>query len=464
MMFNGNTVSDSPVEYFEDVKATSNPARYGVYVYDVTDEAKDAFLHGGNFEATADQGDDMTKGMFLLIVYEDESMPLIEYWIAEGAERMMADNTAGEEGYFSTGFSPEQCTANASFGGVDKAKVSKAELLTTLAFKSVYSPDKLVFGNEGDALVFNGEALDCPLIGSPPGGGAATSHWKYESETIQEKQRVALTWPSWVDINTTYLNSWDNLAEIQSKGNCIMAANAVLKVTYLPDLTVSLNVPSFAYGGETRSIRATIHNDGEAKAEKFYVKFSAVDGTWTTPTEHLIELLDGGEEKTVESTWRAPKHGGGILSERIQDTTVNISVEADWGNKVVELNESNNKNTKSVTVRLVKRDFAFSSGGPGNGTGPGEGEGGEAGAITGGSGKTTAGQKGGKAITGYLMKGTVPQSGAEGGGSGDERGEVSWVGLLLRLAMLAAAGALVGVGYLMERRRHNNKVSLEKKV
>ena len=72
------------------------------------------------------------------------------------------------------------------------------------------------------------------------------------------------------------------------------------------------------------------------------------------------------------------------------------------------------------------------------------------------------GETGGPAITGYLMKGTV--AGSEAGGGGGERGEFSLVKLLLRLVMLAAAVSLVCAGYWLERRRQNNKLSLEKKV
>ena len=59
------------------------------------------------------------------------------------------------------------------------------------------------------------------------------------------------------------------------------------------------------------------------------------------------------------------------------------------------------------------------------------------------------------------MKGKVASS-EEGGGGG--KGEFSLVAWLIRLAILAAAGALVCAGYLIEKRRQNNKLSLEKKV
>jgi len=453
MMFGGVRVSGSPIEYFEDVKATKNSARYGVFVYDVTDEAKDAFIRGRDIKAVADQGDNMTKGMLLLVVYEkdepDENEPLIEYWIDEGAERMMADNQAGEEMEYATGFQPEQCTANASLDGVvNITKVSKAELFTALAFNSVYKPDELVFDNEGDALLFNGRS-----VGSVR---KDTSHWDYEGVNS-----VALTWPHWVDV-TTYLESHDNLAQIQSKGNCIMATNAVLKVTYLPDLTVSLYTPPSSYGGATHKIEATISNIGEAKAENFEVRFTASDGMPKVYKEH-IALLEGLENnnntKTVNFTWTAPDKLGTLEQIKQQDVTIRVTV--DPAGSVGELNESNNEDAKNVVVTITEKPFKLSPGGGGSGPGTGPGESSEAvteaGATAADSGEATIGATGGETITGRLMKGIVVEGGGAAEGGGGERGEFSWVGLLIRIAMLAATILLVYIGYLMERRRQNNK-------
>jgi len=61
------------------------------------------------------------------------------------------------------------------------------------------------------------------------------------------------------------------------------------------------------------------------------------------------------------------------------------------------------------------------------------------------------------------MKGSVAQ-GEAGGGGKSEREEFSMLGLLLRIATLATALSLVFAGYLLERRRQNNKLSFEKKV
>ncbi|RJS80686.1 hypothetical protein CW713_07365, partial [Methanophagales archaeon] len=72
------------------------------------------------------------------------------------------------------------------------------------------------------------------------------------------------------------------------------------------------------------------------------------------------------------------------------------------------------------------------------------------------------GESGGKTITGRLMKGVVVPGGKEAGGGG--KGEFSPLRFFIQLVMLAVTIVLVYAGYLMERRRQNNKLSLEKKV
>ncbi|MEA2074691.1 MAG: DUF3344 domain-containing protein [Euryarchaeota archaeon] len=448
MNFNGNSISSDNL-YYDDTMATKFPTRWGVYIYDVTEQVRDALTGGGDLEATATSiGDDVhPTGMLLLIVYEDKSKPLIGYWIDEGAFALMADNKK-----YPTGLLPKQCTANASFDGiVNKTKVSKAELLTVLPS---WKKEDLCTGiTVGDALIFNDWD-----VGNPGG----TSYWKYEGS---DETCMALTSPHWVDVlgvnNNTYLKSHANLAQIQSKGNFMMATNAILKVTYLPDLTVSsLEGPSSVNGGETHKIKATISNIGESKAENFEVKFTASDGTLNKP-EETINLLEGlgsnNNTKTVEFTWTAPDKLGTLEQIKIQNVTINVT--ADSEGEVEELNESNNEDAKNVVVTITEKPFTPRGGG-GSGTDIGLGEGdeavAEAGATTAGSGEATIGASGGRAITGRLMKGAVASSEAAGGGGG-ERGEFSLVKLLMRLAMLAAAVSLVCAGYLLERRRQRHK-------
>ena len=72
------------------------------------------------------------------------------------------------------------------------------------------------------------------------------------------------------------------------------------------------------------------------------------------------------------------------------------------------------------------------------------------------------GESGGKSITGRLMKGVVVPGGKEAGGGG--KSEFSPFRFLMQLLMLAVTIVLVYAGYLMERRRQNNKLSLQKRI
>ena len=139
------------------------------------------------------------------------------------------------------------------------------------------------------------------------------------------------------------------------------------------------------------------------------------------------------------------------------------------GKKYKSNGEENNEWNDTVTVIVNPPGWDIRPGGGGGtgggwGTGVGTGEGSGSGAgkgVAGGSGEGGAGESGDKTIRGWLMKGSVV-SGKEAGGGG--KGEFSFVRFLMQLVMLAAAVALVVVGYLLERRRQNNKLSLEKKV
>jgi hypothetical protein len=327
-----NDVGVSPKKYFQNPTATKYNKWYGTYAYDVTDIARS----GGNNEAKVTIDEGILSGMLLLVVYEDESKPLVEYWITEGAELLMAKNDP-----YPTGLEFDQCIANASFVGiVNETKVSKAELLTVIPS---FAKEMLCAGvTIGDALMFNGRD-----VGSLRG----KSYWDYEGTGC-----MALTLNRWEDVKE-HLDTQDNLAEIQSKGNYMLATNAVLKLTYLPDLTVTLRGPSSAKGGATHKIKATIRNSGEAKAKNFKVWFTATDGT---PKDEVrtIKLLEGFSDTTEEFTWTAPDKVGALDLIKIQNVT--ISVMADSEENVEELEEGNNIATDYISVTITEKPLTLS--------------------------------------------------------------------------------------------------------
>jgi len=257
MEFHGNSISYEKL-YYDDTVATKNPTRWGTHVYDVTEQVRDALQEGGDLVATATRVGDAVHpaGMLLLVVYgkddQNKNEPLIEYWIDEGAFALMADNKV-----WPTGLKPEQCTANAYFNGsVNTDSVKEAKLLTVLPQWTPYELTDLTIGltdGEGDALMF-GLPVGCPLTGAR----RSLTYWEYVGTNC-----MAFTRNRWEDVN---LSSSGNKAGIQSKGNFMMATNAVLKVTYLPDLTVTLDdVPASAHGGETHDAADSRFDSLEAR-------------------------------------------------------------------------------------------------------------------------------------------------------------------------------------------------------
>ena len=274
MLFNDVPVSCDR-SYDDETIATTYDCWYGTYVYDVTAIVNDTVSQGGSYydyEAIAEKHDYAgLSGMLLLIVYEDEREPLIKYWINEGAEVMRAENGATSTG--STGLPFDRCIANASFEGVTNlTRVSDARLLTVLPSWTTYPAASLFSPPEGDELMFNGWDVNCPLTKARDG----TSHWAYEggaSTGALGDDCMAFTGNPgenhWVDV-TDYLNPRDNLAQIQSKGNYMMVANAVLKLTYLPDQTFDIGYSENPYPSISGVHKGTIVLNHSINVSKMY--------------------------------------------------------------------------------------------------------------------------------------------------------------------------------------------------
>jgi len=450
MEFNGkkvvyiNNINDQ--NYFDDVQYVDIKGeeyifkhRYGVYVYDVTEEVRDAIKSQESLEAVAYRKEEAgLAGMLLLIIYKDSSAPLMEYWINEGVDVIWANEEKDTK--------PEQCIVRAPFNtSLDKDKVGDAKLFTVLSSSSE---------NSEHALLFNNEEV-------------AVDAWRERGDDC-----IALTEPDeWVDVKNELSGQGDE-AEFQSRGDYMTVTNAILKVTYLPDLTVSLeSFPSSVKAGTTHTIKVRVSNLGESKAENFIMRLKASKGT-VTPSEQTIKLLNGTYEGnntvTVDFKWTAPKLAM-PSSEYIQrvEENVNISVEVDPYNMVDELNENNNADDITVTVwDVLTRNPELrppGGGGAGGGTGTGFGTGNKSGreavAFGGapaeseetGKGKEVKEESHAKTLWGYLLRKILVPGEEKAGGSS---GFLLWEYLIKVSAFLIGIAFLV-LGYLFERRRHN---------
>ena len=428
MKFNSISVDNKKTTYEDISGATNENYSYMTYCYNVKDACDGENWHA---EAHFERKEKMRfgiDGMALLVVYRDNDALVTSYWIGEGSDVIMAKNMK-----FFTGFKFDECERKCVFEGVTDAQKANASLLTVLSPWASYDPYSLgdnstlcsEAGEKGDRLHFEEQE-----VGSLEG----TSHWKYKDPT-----KVALTENEWESVR---VKEGPNTAVIQSRGNYFTLTNAILNVTYPPDL-VKPNLPKSVVVG--KSIPVVIRNTGKSKAKDFNVSFE-VDGVFKGK-EH-VNVVEGEKSTELTFPWTPLAVG--------QVVRLNVSVDSEDDVKN-ELNENNNNISQDVAVvpmtQLKPGGKSISAWKEGLGPGEGLGEGAGAGTTAGTGGKSAMGEKGGKAITGRLMKGTVAQS-EEGGGG---KVEFSILGLLMRLAVLAAAVVLVCAGYLLERRRQKRK-------
>ena len=429
--FNGHTFYSVPADgnYTDLPTATVEDVAWGTYAYDVR-----GFIGRNNtVNATRREpmvGNDVTMinvpaiaGMGLLVIYERDDLPLTTYWINEGADVLWRS--------MMTGLTPEDCTTDAPFNGpADRDRVN-ATLWTVVPFGDG--------GDDRNRLFFNDE-------------GEWHGVW-----------HGSIYWPPGMDNRyvTNYLISQDNRAGLQEIDDCMMPSNAFLILTYPPDLEPSLEKVPPLVVGNSYEIPVVIYNKGKSDARNFSVSFYADGGYPRESKQRVHEVVEGdGGSTTRYFSWTAPS------TPRIVEFKVVVDSDKDVEeliNKQHPYGELNNNATKLVSVGLGELIPPLhpggrgggTGGGWGTGTGTGEGSGEGEGTGTGGAGGEGAiGERGGEAITGWLMKGTVASS-EEGGGGG--KGEFSLVAWLIRLAMLAAAVALVCAGYLLERRRQKYK-------
>ncbi|HJH26597.1 MAG TPA: hypothetical protein C5S37_07430 [Methanophagales archaeon] len=357
-------------------------------------------------------------GAGLLVAYNDSNGVLTDYWINEGADVLYA--TASE--------------------------LDVMDLFTTVIF---------------NGSVENINLANATLWTVVPGGGSEDDTELRFNEGIWEDVWTYQA-PSQIGIDNRTITdnlSTSNSAKIQLiGGGSMMPTNAFLIAQYPPDLVPCVKTPLAATVGQEYDVPVYINNIGLSNAKGFNASVYVEEVLENTIND--IEIAGGDHNDELTFTRKAPLTEGVI--------SFNVTVVVDPEDNVKELirkghdGEANNNQTWPVIVSVGAPDWepgpGRGGGGKGTGWGPGIGPGegiGASGVTAGGTGEAAVGEFTGEAITGYLMKGRVASSGASGGGGG--RGEFSLVALLLRLAMLAAAGALVCVGYLLERRRHKHK-------
>jgi len=453
--FNGPPLG-APYEggYYESPHASDHDVAWGAYAYDLPANYVKSDNNVVNITKispycnyTDEMGNNHTKytfaiyGVGLLVAYNDSKGVLTNYWINEGADVLYGDANALHE--------TDLVTTAVFNGTVEDLSLANATLWTVVPGG----------GSEDETeLRLNGKSIGKNVYNGSGATGIGIDN-RYVTDNL-----------------STY-----NTAEIQlfPGGGSMMPTNAMLVVTYPPDLEPEVPTTLNANAGASYDIPITIHNWGRSKAKNFNVNVTIVtiDGNVINKTIPIPEIKGAGQEGDtviINIPQKAP------AVERI--ITFNLKVDVDpvdaghpEGHVKELINSYRNGEENNIwndTVMVIVNPppgwgpgpggGGGTGGGWGTGTGTGTGSGsGTAKSVAGGTGQG-GGESGGKTITGRLMKGVVVPGGEETGGGG--KGGFSLLAWLIRLALLAAVGSLVCAGYLMERRRQNNKLSLQKRV
>jgi hypothetical protein len=207
-------------ESYNDIKCQCPGAAWvspwGNYVYDI----KDYIQGSGTYTVTVKRTGGPSfciAAPGVVLVYEDENAPVIEYWINEGADILMGGRRA--DGVF---LSLEECLNSATFDGEHMdLEVEKA----TLAVVSPWGDDE-----PDDVLYFNDEEL---------GEGV---YCGYDASCEKEEEGISMTIggsPAQVGIAafdvTDDIEDSDNEVIQGDDGDNMMPANAFLVITYEED-------------------------------------------------------------------------------------------------------------------------------------------------------------------------------------------------------------------------------------
>jgi uncharacterized repeat protein (TIGR01451 family) len=319
----GTTYTLPLMKAYNDIKCRCPGAfwvlTWGNYVYDTTDY----ITENGTYTVTVKNVCTACQYFCvaapgLVMLYEDENAPQIEYWINEGADLLIGGRRS-DGGYLAWW----ECINNATFpASTTTGKVVNVTL-------GVVAP----WGDEvpDDILFFNEIEL---------GRGVYNRYGSPYSKTIGSITMIVGAGNAQVGVSVTsvtahYLKGSDNVVGQADNGDCMMPANALLVVEYKkaepkPDLEIVDKWEEWV--NETHyNVTYVIHNNGTATAPAGHNTTLYVDGV---PIEHkhLPVALEPCE--TYTDTFDT-------VIECTGDSDT-IKVCADNYDVVEELNETNN--------------------------------------------------------------------------------------------------------------------------
>ena len=232
----GNTYTLSSDAKYNDRPCNSTPISfdypYGNYVYDITQYVKGETAITVNVTNAGPAGHDFCPSApGIVILYEDNTKPLYEYWILEGAD-ILEGGRRGGAGYLSLA----ECTHNATFTGGVTCNATGATLGMVLpwggeawgAWTSYYWFNDHYLGN-GSILDGYSSLYDKTVDGM--------SMYVGESGNAQVGANVS-------DVTEFYTGA-DNVVSFGDDGDSMMVGNAFLFVEYGEEEPKN---PFFVYG------------------------------------------------------------------------------------------------------------------------------------------------------------------------------------------------------------------------
>jgi hypothetical protein len=281
---------------YNDYKGEFGIYRYpwGTYAYNISEYVNESGTYEISITNLNDGSDTdfATKYAFaapaILVVYENTSMPMREYWINEGADVLLGGRK-DNGGYLAWW----ECMNNATFEG---SASSGNATLGIVSMWADYAPD--------DEVYFNNHSL---------GRGI---YCGYNDPCIQEKPGLKMTIGSGsqVSINasdvTSYLAASNNRLTQADDGDNMMPVNAFLLVEAevppaVTDPTASHEIPddtdNIPLWGETAQLNVTVTDDSGVASVT--VNLSEIGGSSTQP---MINIGDNIYSATTNATAGTP--------------------------------------------------------------------------------------------------------------------------------------------------------------
>jgi subtilase family serine protease len=244
-------------------------------------------------------------GFGLLVVYEKESTPEIEYWIAEGCDYLMAQSWE----------TFENTTTSATFGGVSGA--TDANLTTVWTHTEGGNSED--WDASQNMMYFNSNEI-----------GPSTS---------VSDQAIGL---NYFDVTTT---SGENVLEFQDRNDDSCVHNAFLVVEYkLPDLNITEKFETLEDSIFTVTYTVKNIGEGDAGASTTSIK---IDGT-EEETDSVPGLASNASYTKTVGPFDCPC-----------DQTLNITVCADNEGAVEESDEDNNCRTNELVCSVCMPDLVI---------------------------------------------------------------------------------------------------------